>query len=148
MNKISIRDIKNILDNKRVLIRVDFNVPIQDGTVKEPYRIIQTLPTIDYVLNNGARSVIIISHLGRPNGIKNMKYSLRPVVDILQKYYPNKVDFLDDCVGDYVIEYCMNVSGRIVLLENLRFHMEEEVVVKQDNKSIISKQEDVDNFRA
>lgn len=133
----SIRDLK--LAGKRVLMRVDFNVP-QDkvtGAITNNQRIVAALPTIKYALNEGA-SVILMSHLGRPDGQKIAKFSLKPVADELAKLLTKPVKFLDDCVGPAVEAACapgaLN-AGDVVLLENLRFHIEEETKVKLEDGS-------------
>src|SRR5215469_3248783 len=133
MSKLSIRDIE--LKNKRVFIRVDFNVPLtEDGSaITDDTRIRATLPTIEYALKRHAK-VILASHLGRPKGKPNSKYSLRPVVDRLRELLDEKendysinVAFSPDCVGEVAEELARQLeSGQVLLLENLRFHAEEE----------------------
>jgi phosphoglycerate kinase len=132
MPKLSIRDID--LANKRVFIRVDFNVPLaEDGsTITDDTRIVATLPTIEYALRHRAK-VILASHLGRPKGKPNPKYSLRPVVDRLRELLDKNlgssvnVAFAPDCVGEVAEELARQLeSGQVLLLENLRFHAEEE----------------------
>ena len=129
----SIRDLA--LAGKRVLIRVDFNVP-QDkatGAITNNQRIVAALPTIKYALEQGA-SVVLMSHLGRPDGQKIAKFSLKPVAVELEKLLGKPVTFLDDCVGPAVETACANLQpGSVVLLENLRFHIEEEGKVKIKN---------------
>lgn len=83
LNKLSIDKIK--LAGKRVLIRVDFNVPQKDGKITNNQRIVAAIPTIEYALANGAKSIVLMSHLGRPDGRKQLKYTLEPVVDELKK---------------------------------------------------------------
>jgi phosphoglycerate kinase len=128
----SIRDLP--LAGKRVLMRVDFNVP-QDkttGAITNNQRIVAALPTIKFALEKGA-SVVLMSHLGRPDGQKIAKFSLKPVADELAKLLGRPVKFLDDCVGPAVEAACgpgALKAGDIVLLENLRFHIEEEGKVK------------------
>ncbi|KIM49033.1 hypothetical protein M413DRAFT_438195 [Hebeloma cylindrosporum] len=128
-NKLAITDLD--LAGQRVLIRVDFNVPIQEGKITNPARIVAALPTIKYALDKGARSVILMSHLGRPDGKVVEKYSLKPVAEELEKQLSKKVIFLNDCVGPDV-EKAVNSApeGSVILLENLRFHIEEEGSVK------------------
>ncbi|KAJ3517779.1 hypothetical protein NLJ89_g273 [Agrocybe chaxingu] len=131
-NKLSITDLD--LKGKRVLIRVDFNVPILDGKITNPARIVAALPTVKYALDNGkhrARAVILMSHLGRPDGKVIEKYSLKPVAGELEKQLDKKVIFLNDSVGPDV-EKSVDTApeGSIILLENLRFHIEEEGSVK------------------
>ena len=121
----SIRDLS--LSGKRVLMRVDFNVP-QDkvtGAITNTARIAAALPTIKYALEQGA-SVVLMSHLGRPDGQKIAKFSLKPVAAELEKLLGKPVTFLDDCVGPAVEAACAKLApGSVVLLENLRFHLEE-----------------------
>jgi len=149
MAKLSIRDLD--LSGKRVLIRVDFNVP-QDkatGAITNNQRIVASLPTIQFALEKGA-SVILMSHLGRPNGGKVEKFSLKPVADELSKLLGKPVTFLADCVGPEVEAACANLQpGTVILLENLRFHIEEEGKAKQaDGTSMKADPAKVAAFRA
>lgn len=122
--KLSISDLP--LKGKRVLIRVDFNVPLQDGQVTNDARIAAAVPTIQHALDQGA-SVILMSHLGRPDGERVAKYSMKAVVEPLEKLLQRSVRFLDDCVGPEVEAACAAVKpGEVILLENLRFHAAEE----------------------
>lgn len=129
----SIRDLS--LAGQRVLMRVDFNVP-QDkatGAITNPARIAAALPTIKYALGQGA-AVVLMSHLGRPNGKKNARFSLKPVARELEKLLGQPVTFIDDCVGPAVEAACAKLApGTVVLLENLRFHLEEEGKAKVKN---------------
>ena len=129
----SLRDLS--LAGKRVLMRVDFNVP-QDkatGAITNTQRIAAALPSIKFALEKGA-SVVLMSHLGRPDGQKIAKFSLKPVAAELEKLLGKKVTFLDDCVGPAVEAACAKLApGAVVLLENLRFHIEEEGKVKIKN---------------
>lgn len=124
--KKSIKDIS--LSGRRVLMRVDFNVP-QDkttGAITNPQRIAAAIPTIQYALDQGA-SVILMSHLGRPDGERVEKFSLKPVADKLAELLGKPVKFLSDCVGPDVEAACSAIkAGEVILLENLRFHLEEE----------------------
>ncbi|KAF2094824.1 phosphoglycerate kinase [Rhizodiscina lignyota] len=125
-NKLAITDCD--LKGKRVLIRVDFNVPLDaDKKVTNNQRIVGALPTIKYAIENGAKAVILMSHLGRPDGKANPKYSLKPVVPELEKLLGKSVTFTHDCVGKEVEDTVNSAKdGQVILLENLRFHAEEE----------------------
>ncbi|KAL9714924.1 phosphoglycerate kinase [Leucoagaricus gongylophorus] len=146
-SKLSITDLD--LSGKRVLIRVDFNVPIQDGGVSNPARIVAALPTIRYALDKGASKIILMSHLGRPDGKVNEKYSLKPVVPVLEKQLGQSVIFLNDCVGLEVEKSVQDAApGSVILLENLRFHIEEEGSVKnKDGSKTKADPENVKKFR-
>lgn len=122
--KKTVRDIN--VQGKRVLVRVDFNVPLQNGQITDDRRIRESLPTIQYLLERGAK-VILMSHLGRPKGKRDPQYSLRPVAERLSALLNRPVRFLDDCVGEAVEQVVQAMTpGEVVLLENLRFHSEEE----------------------
>ncbi|KAI6191335.1 Phosphoglycerate kinase [Aphelenchoides bicaudatus] len=137
------------LKDKRVLIRVDFNVPIKDGKVTNNQRIAAAIPTIKYALSNGAKSVVLMSHLGRPDGRRQDKYTLKTVVPELEKLLEKKVTFVDDCVGESVEKVTSNPeSGSVILLENLRYHLEEEGKgVSETGEKIKAKSEDIEQFR-
>jgi phosphoglycerate kinase len=124
LNKLSIAELN--LAGKRALIRVDFNVPMKDGKVTNTARIDAALPTVKYALDQGA-SVVLMSHLGRPDGKPNPEYSLQPIARVLEEKLGTKVRFLPDCVGPEVERACSDLApGSVVLLENLRYHAEEE----------------------
>jgi phosphoglycerate kinase len=125
MNKMGIKDID--LENKAVLMRADFNVPLDEGlNITDDTRIRATLPTIKYLIKNGAKKVILMSHLGRPDGKIVAKYSLKPVAERLKELLNEPVKFLNDCIGDSIKKEIEASKERVVLLENLRFHSEEE----------------------
>ena len=117
--------ISNInFQDKRVLLRVDYNVPIEDGTVIDNYRIKKSIPTIRHCLDNGA-SLTIMSHLGRPNG-KDPNLSLLPVCDELENLLDINITFSSDCVSDKALLKSSQLEpGQIHFLENLRFYNEE-----------------------
>jgi phosphoglycerate kinase len=147
MAKLFIEDLD--LKGKRVLMRVDFNVPVKDGRVENDKRLRASLPSIEYVLAQGG-SLVLMSHLGRPDGQANPKYSLKPVADKLQELLGKPVRFLPDCVGPEIEKACGALKpGEVVLLENLRFHIEEEgKVKKEDGSSVKADPEAVKAFRA
>lgn len=113
------------LENKVVFLRVDFNVPVRDGKVAEPHRIDSTLPTIRRILQR-AKKVVIASHLGRPDGKPSPKYSLAPVREHLEHVIEEPAVLAPDCIGAEVERLVRESAHRIILLENLRFHKEEE----------------------
>jgi phosphoglycerate kinase len=123
-NKKTIRDID--VKGKRVLVRVDYNVPIKEGKVGDDTRIRAAMPTLEYLLNHGA-SVILCSHLGRPKGGPDPKFSLKPVGEYLSKLLGKPVAFTEDCVGPAAEVAAKALKpGDVLLLENTRFHPEEE----------------------
>ncbi len=124
MNKLSIRDLD--LKGKRVFIRVDFNVPLDGGKVGDDTRIRETLPTLQLAMSRGAR-LVLASHLGRPKGKVDPKYSLAPVAARLQELLGKPVAFVADCVGAEAEAKTKSLrDGEVLLLENVRFHPEEE----------------------
>ncbi len=125
MAKATIKDID--IKNKTVLMRADFNVP-QDDSLKitDDTRIKATLPTIKFLLDNGVKKLVLISHLGRPDGKVVAKYSLKPVAERLTQLLGQQVKFVNDCVGDEIKNEVSAAKEKVVLLENLRFHAEEE----------------------
>jgi phosphoglycerate kinase len=130
MSKLSIRDLS--LNNHRILMRVDFNVPLEDGRVIDDTRIRETLPTIEYALRHGAR-LVLVSHLGRPKGKRNPALSLKPAAERLRMLLDKElargenVGFCPECVGPEAEEMAGKLEqGQTLLLENLRFHPEEE----------------------
>ena len=124
MPKLSIKDLD--LKGRRVLIRVDFNVPLDGGKVEDDTRIRAALPTLNYATEHGGR-VILASHLGRPKGERVEKYSLRPVAEHLSLLLNKPVAFVEDCIGKEAQDTVAALKdGEVALLENLRFHKEEE----------------------
>jgi phosphoglycerate kinase len=142
MSKLSIRDLT--LSNHRVLMRVDFNVPLEDGRVIDDTRIRETLPTVEYALRRGAR-LVLVSHLGRPKGKPNPQMSLKPVAERLRMLLDKElnpdenVGFCPECVGPEAEEMAGQLeTGQTLLLENLRFHPEEEANDEKFSKQLAS----------
>jgi phosphoglycerate kinase len=122
--KKSVRDID--VKGKKVLVRVDFNVPIKEGVVQDDTRVRAALPTIEYLLQHGA-AVILFSHLGRPKGGPDPKYTMQPVAEYLSKLMGKPVAFAADCVGEPASKAAAALKpGEVLVLENTRFHPEEE----------------------
>jgi phosphoglycerate kinase len=147
MAKLFIEDLR--LEGRRVLMRVDFNVPVKDARIEDDTRVRASLPSIRYVLARGA-SLVLMSHLGRPDGQRIGEYSLGPVAERLQTMLGTRVTFLPDCVGPNVERACTALKpGEVILLENLRFHVEEEGKVKrEDGSSLTADPAAVAAFRA
>lgn len=123
--KQTIKDID--LQGKRVLVRVDYNVPLDEqGGITDDYRIDKSLPTIQYLLEQNCK-IVLCSHLGRPEGKRDSRYSLKPCADRLSELLDRPIEFADDCVGDETKSKVEALqSGQILMLENVRFHPEEE----------------------
>ncbi|KAL5367400.1 phosphoglycerate kinase 1 [Cryptosporidium parvum] len=147
--KLNITDVASELKGKRVFIRVDMNVPVKNGQVTDKTRIIASLPTIKYALECGAKSVVLASHLGRPDGQRKMEYSLTVIVPILEELLGKSVIFAKDCVGNETEELCKNpAEGSIILLENLRFHLAEEGKgVNENGEKVKATPEEIEAFR-
>jgi phosphoglycerate kinase len=119
-NKKTIADID--VKNKKILIRVDFNVPIMDGKVGDDTRIRAALPTLQYLLDRNA-SLVLCSHLGRPKGVVDPNFSLRPIANYLEDLLDRPITFVEDCIGPYAESATRNMKpGDVVVLENTRFH--------------------------
>lgn len=120
----SVRTVKDLdLGGKRVLIRVDFNVPLKEGVITDDTRIRAALPTLEYILEQKGSSLIIMSHLGRPKGERNPEYTLAPVAKRLSELMGRPVEMADDCIGEAVEAKASSLKGgEILLLENVRFH--------------------------
>jgi phosphoglycerate kinase len=138
MSKLSVTDLD--LPGKRVFVRVDFNVPLENGIIGDDTRIRASLPTIKYALEHGA-TVVVASHLGRPKGRVQPQFSLRPVADRLSRLLGRPVSFTDDSIGEEAarkVDEVRKSGGGVVLLENLRFHPEEEANDPNFAKSLAS----------
>ena len=118
------------LEHKTVLVRADYNVPLrEDGTIADDFRIRASVPTIKYLLEHDCK-VVIMSHLGRPDGAPTTEFSLTPVAKRLAELLGHKVEFVDDCIGPKVSQAVRNAKEKsVILLENLRFHAEEEAMI-------------------
>jgi len=128
--KKSVRDID--LKGKRVVMRVDFNVPIKEGKIKDDTRIKAALPTIKYILEQGA-SLTLLSHLGRPDGEAKPEFSLKPTADRLSSLLGKPVQFANDCIGDAVVAQAKALKpGEVMVAENTRFHKAEDMKTKTD----------------
>jgi len=129
MNKLTLNNLisQNQIKGKNVLVRVDFNVPLDEyRNITDAKRIVESVPTIKAIISNGGKC-ILMSHLGRPKGEKNPKYSLNVVAEFLSKYLDTCVIFTEDCISPHNIEVIKNMNeGDVLLLENLRFYKEEE----------------------
>ncbi|EFO22286.1 phosphoglycerate kinase [Loa loa] len=148
LNKLSIDKVD--VKDKRVLIRVDFNVPLKDGKITNNQRITAAVPTIKYALDHGAKAVVLMSHLGRPDGMKKMEFTLEPVVAELKSVLGKDVTFVHDCVGPEAEKATADPApGSVILLENLRFYLEEEGKgVNEKGEKVKASQADIDKFRA
>ena len=136
MNAKTLKDID--VENKKVLLRVDFNVPFQDGKIVDDSRIVAALDTIKYLIDHNA-IVIICSHLGRPDGKKDKKYSLEPVANYLAKLLQKDVLFVEDIFGKNTKPLIENLEPKdVVLLENVRFYKQEEECEKEFSKKLAS----------
>ena len=143
MEKLSLKDLN--VKGKKVLMRVDFNVPVKNGQVKDDSRITAALPSIKFVLDNGGR-LILMSHLGRPDGEVKPEFSLKPVAEHLSKLLGRTVPLAPDCVGPQVSAMTNQLKdGEVILLENVRYHSEEELLNKY-KKQTPEVQQKIDTF--
>src|SRR5579884_2415327 len=134
-HKKTVKDID--LKHKRVLLRADYNVPVEDGKISDDYRIKQSVKTIKYIWEQYESSIVIISHLGRPDGKPDKKYSLKPVAERLSELLDKKVWFAGDTTGPLAQAACANLKpGQILLLENVRFDPREEQDSREYAKEI------------
>ncbi len=125
LKKRTIRDIN--LQGKKVIVRVDFNVPLDSNlNITDDRRIKEALPTIKYILDQGAEKIILMSHLGRPEGKIVESMRLKPIAQRLEKLLGQKVLRLEDCIGETILKAINSSPSKVILLENLRFHKEEE----------------------
>jgi len=151
LKKLSLANVE--VAGKRVLIRVDFNVP-QDkrdpSIITNTQRIDGAMPSINYCLEKGAKSVVLMSHLGRPDGLANPKFTMAPVAKCLEGILGRPVTFLSDCVGAATEAACADPKpGTVILLENLRFHLEEEGKgVDAEGAKVKAEKADVTAFRS
>lgn len=127
LKKLKLQDIKDLIPGKRIFVRTDFNTPIKNGKVSNNTRIVETLPTIQKILESSPKGLVLASHLGRPDGLPKHEFSMLPVHSELEKLLGTKVKFVRDCVGEEALTASHELrNGEILLLENLRFHGEEE----------------------
>ena len=150
--KLTLDKIPHLLKDNRVLMRTDFNVPLKQVNdkfeISDTKRIVATLPSINFILENKAKSLVMMSHLGRPDGQALSEFSLRPLVPAIEDLLKRKVTFLNNCVGEEVERECREAKdGRVILLENLRFHLSEEGKGVIDGNKVKAKPEEVAAFR-
>lgn len=132
----TIKDIE--LKDKHVLLRADYNVPLKDGEIADDYRVRQSIPTVEYILRQSPKSLVIISHLGRPKGPGDKTCSLAPVAKRLSRLLDKKVGFTNDCIGEEAQRATAGLPhGGLLLFENLRFHPEEENNDKNFAKALL-----------
>ena len=136
--KKTIRDVD--LKNKKVIMRVDFNVPLKNGIITDDTRIREAMPSIKYILEQPGASLILMSHLGRPDGQVKPELSLMPAADRVSELLGKKVIMLNDCIGPEVEKACSSLkAGKVILLENLRFHSDEDTKDKEKRNEFAKK---------
>jgi len=129
-------------------MRVDFNVPMKDGQITDPKRIVATLPSLNYILENEAKSLVLMSHMGRPKGNKNLKFSLEPLVPAIEDFLKKKVTWVPDCVGADTAKICAEAKdGEVLLLENMRFYTAEEGKGEINGEKVKATAEEIAAFR-
>jgi phosphoglycerate kinase len=149
LKKLAIDHIPHLIKDKKVLMRVDFNVPMKDGVITDPKRIVSTLPSINYLLENGAASVILMSHRGRPKGSKQSQFSLEPLVPAVSDLLKTNVQWVPDCVGADAAKACgESKNGQVLLLENLRFYLAEEGKGEVNGEKVKATAGEVADFRS
>lgn len=135
MNKMTVKDVD--FTGKRVVMRVDFNVPLKDGVITDDTRIRAAIPTIKYILDGGA-ALSILSHLGRPKGEVKPEFSLKPAVARLSELLGQEVALAPDCIGEATVAMSMALkAGEVLVCENTRFHKEEDMKVKSDEDRVV-----------
>jgi len=148
LDKLAIDDDPALIKDKNVLMRVDFNVPMKDGKVTDPKRIVSTIPSIQYLLDQGANSVILMSHRGRPDGTVQEKFSLEPIVSTVSKELGTDVQFVPETVGPVADKAIADGKpGQVFLLENLRFNLAEEGKGVVNGEKVKATAEEVTEFR-
>ena len=146
--KLAIDHIPHLIKGSRVAMRVDFNVPMKEGQITDPKRIVATLPSLNYILENDAKSLVLMSHMGRPKGNKNMQFSLKPLVPAIEDYLKKKVTWVPDCVGPDTVKACAEAKdGEILLLENMRFYTAEEGKGEVNGEKVKATAEEIAAFR-
>jgi 3-phosphoglycerate kinase len=134
--KKTIKDVD--LSGKRVLLRADYNVPVENGKITDDYRLQKSIPTVQYILEQHDSKLIILSHLGRPKSAEDKQFSLAPIAKRLSELLGREVRFVPDCVGEEVKKMSDELpAGGILLLENVRFHEEEEKNDENFARSIV-----------
>ena len=147
--KMGIDAIPHLIKDSRVLMRVDFNVPMKDGQITDPKRIESTLPSIEYLLENGAKSVILMSHMGRPKGSKQMQFSLNQLTPAISDYLKKPVTFVPDVLGaDTAKTLGESKGGEVLLLENMRFYTAEEGKGEINGEKVKATDAEVSEFRS
>ena len=146
--KLAIDHIPHLIKDKKVLMRVDFNVPMKEGVITDPKRIVSTLPSINYLLDNGAKSVILMSHMGRPKGSKQMQFSLNSLVPTVEDLLKRKVQFVPDCMGADTAKACgESKNGQVLMLENMRFYTAEEGKGEINGEKVKATDAEIADFR-